>query len=537
MHLDRACHRMNRRYQVLINSHRTLTQKPFNLIRLPIRRPVMSQRTYHDALYALDHSLQSNAAAIAAARATGPKAEIVIEGTIRDLRRIGYQPEDLNKLNVIHITGTKGKGSTCAFCYSLLRKAAPHLKIGLFTSPHLVSVRERIQIDGKPISEEHFTRFFFEVWDRLEATKDQGDPDQPMPMYFKMLTLVAYHAYLSLGVNATILEVGIGGRFDTTNIVPKPIVTGITSLGIDHVSVLGNTLPKIAWQKAGIYKAGVPAYTVNQPPEALEVIKQEAEKASEFHKVDVPSEMSEIKLGLAGVHQRQNATLAMHLVHRFLQLQAPTLNLPNSLSPIPEVYAAGLKEARWAGRCQQIADPSGGLQWLLDGSHTIESLTACAEWYFSSELAFRDNNLKRTLIFNCSGGRAGRQFLDIMLQTAAAKMVLANYEAPHPGLLFNRVIFCTNVTTPEDMDRSIKKSERDEVLALTTQQEFADAWIDLVPSYTKENVHVLATIQDAVNLVRTSHSIGETMDVLVIGSLHLVGGLIGVAKLEDRAFS
>ncbi|CAE6531144.1 unnamed protein product [Rhizoctonia solani] len=501
----------------------------------------MTQRTFQDALYTLNHSLQSNAAAVAAIAAAGPKSGNSITESVHDLRRIGYQPEDLNKLNIIHVAGTKGKGSTCAFCYSLLRKAAPHLKIGLYTSPHLVSVRERIQVDGKPISEEDFARFFFEVWDRLEATKDQGDPNRPMPMYFGILTLIAYHAYLSLGVNATILEVGIGGRFDTTNVVPNPIVTGITSLGLDHISVLGKTLPEIAWQKAGIFKAGVPAYTVNQPSEALEVIKQEAENASEFHIVDTLPDISKIKLvhlGLAGVHQHQNASLAVHLVHRFLQLQTPTLKLPDSLSPIPEVYATGLSEARWAGRCQRIADPSNeGLQWLLDGAHTIESLTSCAEWYFSPELAFRDTNLKRTLIFNCSGGRAGRQFLDSLLQKAAAKMVLANYEALRPGLLFNRVIFCTNVTTLADMERSIKKAERDEVLALTTQRQFADAWMDLVPEYTKENVHVLATIQDAVDLVRSSHSTGESADVLVIGSLHLVGGLIGVAKLEDRAFS
>jgi folylpolyglutamate synthase len=119
--------------------------------------------------------------------------------------------------------------------------------VGLYTSPHLVSVRERIQIDGKPISEEDFTRFFFEVWDRL-------DPERPLPMFFKMLTLVAYHAFISLGVNATILEVGIGGRYDTTNVVPKPIVTGITALGLDHTAILGKTLSEIAWQKAGIFK-------------------------------------------------------------------------------------------------------------------------------------------------------------------------------------------------------------------------------------------------------------------------------------------
>ncbi|CAE7190944.1 unnamed protein product [Rhizoctonia solani] len=215
--------------------------------------------------------------------------------------------------------------------------------------------------------------------------------------------------------------------------------------------------------------------------------------------------MSEIKLGLAGVHQYQNASLAMHLVHRFLQLQTPALKLPDSLSPIPEVYAAGLREARWAGRCQRIADPSDdGLQWLLDGAHTIESLASCAEWYFSPELAFRDTNLKRTLIFNCSGGRAGRKFLDLLLQKAAAGAVQANYEIAHPGHLFDRVIFCTNVTTPADMDQSIKKSERDSVLALTTQHEFANAWTELVPEYNKENVHVLVTIQDAVDLLTGS---------------------------------
>ncbi|GAB1519698.1 Folylpolyglutamate synthetase [Rhizoctonia solani] len=492
-----------------------------------------------DALYALNHSLQSNAATVAAAKASGPKAELAIQETLRDLRRIGYQPEDLNKLNVIHVTGTKGKGSTCAFCYSLLRKAAPHLKIGLYTSPHLVSVRERIQIDGKPISEDDFARFFFEVWDRLEATKDQGDPEKPMPMYFKMLTLIAYHAYLSLGVDATILEVGIGGRFDTTNVVPNPIVTGITSLGLDHTSVLGKTLPEIAWQKAGIYKNGVPAYTVNQPPDSLEVIKQEAEKvqASEFHVVDTVPEMSEIKLGLAGVHQRQNASLAMHLVHRFLQLQCPTIKLPDSLTPIPEVYATGFREARWAGRCQRITDPSKeGLEWLLDGAHTIESLTSCADWYFSPDLGFRDTNLKRTLIFNCSGGRTGQLFLDTLLQKAASRAMLSNYDVPHPGFLFDRVVFCTNVTTLADLDQNIKKGERDVALSLNTQREYADAWLELVPGFPKENVFVLETIQDAVNLVYTSHSTGEATDVLVIGSLHLVGGLIGVAKLEDKAF-
>lgn len=496
----------------------------------------MYQRTYDDALYALNHSLQSNAAAVAAMRAAGPRSEVVFEESISHLNKIGYKQEDLNRLNVIHVTGTKGKGSTCAFCYSLLREANPNMKIGLYTSPHLVSVRERIQIDGRPISEEDFARFFFEVWDRL------GDPDHPRPMYFKMLTLVAFHAFASLSVDATILEVGIGGRFDTTNLVPKPIVTGITALGLDHVSILGKTLPEIAWQKAGIYKAGVPAFTISQPADALAVIKAEAEKvqASEFHVVDVLPEMGTIKLGLAGEHQRQNASLALHLVHRFLQIQnASSEQPPTTLDPIPAIYKTGLGKARWAGRCQQIVDPSRrGLHWLLDGAHTIDSLTCCAEWYFTPELALRSTEPKRILIFNCSGERTGQVFLETLLQTAASRIDLANYKIPHPGLLFDHAIFCTNVTTPEELETSIKKAERETVTALTTQHEFANAWKALVPKFKEENSHVVLTIQDAVELVEKLYHDqgGSDMDVLVIGSLHLVGGLIRVAKLEESAF-
>ncbi|KAG8732268.1 Folylpolyglutamate synthetase [Ceratobasidium sp. 423] len=478
----------------------------------------------------MSHKLKHTAAIKTGVERGGPNTPFVIEEAIRDLRRIGYQPEDLNKLNVIHVAGTNGKGSTCAFCYSILRKMAPDLKIA----------RERIQVNGRPISEEDFARFFFDVLGRLEATKDQGNPDRPTPRLFRMLTLVAYHAFLSLGVNATILEVGMGGRYDTTNTIPKPIVTGITSLALDHTSVLGKTLPEIAWHKAGIYKAGVTAYTVDQPPEALAVIKQEAERAQalEFHTVSAPPEMSEIKLGLAGIHQRQNATLAMHLVHRFLQLQSPTRKLPDSLSPIPETYVAALNEAKWAGRCQQIADPSReGLQWLLDVAHTIESLTSCVDWYFTTELAFRDTNLKRMLIFNCARARPGPLFLEILLQGAAAGMKLANYEAPHAGFLFDQVIFCTNATTLADFDQVIPKEERDEVLSLTTQRECADAWVKCVPGYPKEHIHVFVTIQDAVNMVHTLHSSTGLVDALVIGGFNLIGGLISVAGLGDRVFS
>jgi len=141
--------------------------------------------------------------------------------------------------------------------------------VGLYTSPHLIAVRERIRIDGVPISENDFTKYFFEVWDKLVKSQtvspsnfiDVGNinfqksaPATSMPGYFRFLTLMAFHVFLENRVDATVLEVGIGGTYDCTNVVPRPIVTGITALGIDHVSVLGKTIEEIAWQKGGIFK-------------------------------------------------------------------------------------------------------------------------------------------------------------------------------------------------------------------------------------------------------------------------------------------
>ncbi|KAG8739829.1 Folylpolyglutamate synthetase, partial [Ceratobasidium sp. 428] len=158
-------------------------------------------------------------------------------------------------------------------------------------------------------------------------------------------------------------------------------------------------------------------------------------------------------------------------------------------------------------------------------------------WYFTPELALRSTELKRVLIFNCSGERAGQLFLETLLETAASRTVLASYEIEHPGFLFNHVIFCTNVTTPEALESSVKKAERETVTSLTVQREFAEAWKRLVPGFKDENSRVVLMIQDAVDLVEKIYESGRELDVLVMGSLHLVGGLIGVAKLEESALS
>jgi folylpolyglutamate synthase len=116
------------------------------------------------------------------------------------LRRINYIPEDLNRLNMIHVTGTKGKGSTCAFVSSILHHLFPEKTVGLFTSPHLKAVNERIQVNSTPICQELFARYFWEVWDRLERSAKEEGLDGKKPVYFRFLTLMAWHAFLELGV-------------------------------------------------------------------------------------------------------------------------------------------------------------------------------------------------------------------------------------------------------------------------------------------------------------------------------------------------
>jgi folylpolyglutamate synthase len=204
------------------------------------------------------------------------------------LRRINYSTSDLNKLNMIHVTGTKGKGSTCAFVSSILQHLYPSKRVGLFTSPHLKAVNERIQVNSTPIKEDLFARYFWDVWDRLERSAVvEGLDKERKPVYFRFLTLMAWHAFLDLGVDTAVFEVGVGGEYDSTNIVEKPTATGVTSLGIDHVTVLGNTLESIAWHKGGIYKQGVAALTVDQPAGALEVLRQRAEERGVYSPIRI----------------------------------------------------------------------------------------------------------------------------------------------------------------------------------------------------------------------------------------------------------
>uniref|UniRef100_A0A8D0HG17 Folylpolyglutamate synthase n=1 Tax=Sphenodon punctatus TaxID=8508 RepID=A0A8D0HG17_SPHPU len=329
------------------------------------------------------------------------------------------------------------KGSACAFTERILRNYG--LKTGFYSSPHLVQVRERIRINGQPISKELFSKYFWQVYNRLEETKDPGQTC--MPAYFRFLTIMAFHVFLQEKVDLAVLEVGIGGAYDCTNIIRKPTVCGVSSLGIDHTSILGDTIEKIAWQKGGIFKPGVPAFTVPQPAQPLEVLRERARERpcplylcpdlDTFEKDD-----KVLQLGLAGEHQRSNAALALQLSRAWLKHQGYkgwvgsgilSPSLPHPYPPTVCLSPAGLEETEWLGRTQVLQH--GPVTWYIDGAHTTSSIHACVRWFHQAALHNEKGSEVRVLLFNATGDR----------DTAALLKLLVPCR-------FDYAIFCPNFT-------------------------------------------------------------------------------------------
>lgn len=385
---------------------------------------------YQEAVRTLN-TLQTNASYLEQVKRQRGDPQTQLEAMERYLARSGLQVEDLDQLNIIHVTGTKGKGSTCAFTERILRSYG--LKTGFFSSPHLVQVRERIRINGQPISPELFTKHFWHLYHRLEETKDDSSCVS-MPAYFRFLTLMAFHVFLQEKVDLAVVEVGIGGAYDCTNIIRKPVVCGVSSLGIDHTSLLGDTLEKIAWQKGGIFKHGVPAFTVPQLDSPLAVLRDRAQQISCPLYLCPPLEVLEeggppLTLGLDGEHQRSNAALALQLARCWLQQRGqqgigelkesrPSLLRQLPLAPVFQPTAQmrhGLQETEWPGRTQVLRH--GPLTWYLDGAHTSSSVLACTRWFNqalqSCERQCSESEV-RVLLFNSTGDRDPAALLKLL---------------------------------------------------------------------------------------------------------------------------
>ncbi|KAM0260812.1 hypothetical protein ACHAQJ_002579 [Trichoderma viride] len=389
-----------------------------------------------------------------------------------------------------------------------------------------MAVRERIRIDSKPISEELFAKYFFQVWDRLEESREAPDEEVPFgskPVYARYLTLVSWHAFLQEGVEAAVYETGIGGEYDSTNLVAKPVASGISTLGIDHVAILGDTVEKIAWHKAGIMKTGSPAFTIEQLPGAAEVLMDRAkEKEVNLQVLKIDRRLEGVKIRPNAVFQKKNATLAIALAETALKKLG--LLKKTSESKLPQEFIDGLEKCVFRGRCEVKEEKN--VTWHLDGAHTADSLKMSSKW-FASEITGQTG--PRVMIFNQQGRIEAIDFL----QPICNALKRSN-EDDKPS--FDHVVFCTNVTYAQTgykrdfVNNTIDPSEVDK---LTVQRGFAEKWSSIDP---KAKVVVLPTIEDALNYARgVAEGVpeGEPVQAYVTGSLHLVGGALGILEETD----
>ncbi|XP_052737305.1 folylpolyglutamate synthase, mitochondrial [Bicyclus anynana] len=477
--------------------------------------------TYEDAVHKLN-LLQSNKSTIEQIRKdirTGQKCTN-LKDMEKYLQRTGVTLSMLDELSVIHVAGTKGKGSTSAMCESILR--AHGYRTGFYSSPHLVEVRERIRLDGATVTRSQFAHHFCRVYDALHDTQSfEGD----MPKYFAFLTVLAFNVFLAEKVDVAVVEVGIGGLVDYTNVLRKVPVVGITALGLDHTSILGTTIPEIAAAKAGIMKSGCQAYTVRQPPDAMRVLQTVASNVQCTLNI-VPDfntykYQNGCKFSINLEAYQMNASLAVQLSHAWMRIASQSTgyliqkqvngnsrsydientnveNDPVLVNTLTKDTVLGLKECKWPGRYHIIK--SEYAQFYLDGAHTKESMEICAQWFLEN-----NRHQEKILIFSATGDRD-------------AEMLLK----PLKEIYFETVFFVIPTAYKEVTKTNDNYSLTEYKELISRCNRHAIMWENL---NGKSKIVVSQCVADTLLAVKDNH---PNTAVLITGSLHLVGAALSI---------
>ena len=332
------------------------------------------------------------------------------------------------KLKVIHIGGTNGKGSTIAFLKNMLEKMG--LRVGVFSSPYLIHYTDQISINGESIPEDRLETLMADYQSLLEGeavANLQGTTE------FEIITTIAYDYFASEQVDVAIMEVGMGGLLDSTNVC-QPILTGITTIGLDHVALLGDTLEAIAEQKAGIIKPRIPLVTGRIAPEALAVIDSisEAKNATRIrfgidyqvrHQKSVVTgevfdytsslRQGRFQTGLLGLHQIENAGMAIALLDTFCQ--------ENDLElPANTLVAQALEKTRWPGRLEVVSrEPL----MILDGAHNPHAIKALV-----ATLQERFADYHKEILFTCIKTKALGEMLDLLGTLPDTELTLTHFD-------------------------------------------------------------------------------------------------------------
>jgi dihydrofolate synthase/folylpolyglutamate synthase len=270
----------------------------------------------------------------------------------------------------IHIGGTNGKGSVAAMVERGLRAAG--LKTGRYTSPHLDRIEERVALGGQPIDRETFASVTGDVLDVVDDLQAKGTLTVP-PTFFEVSTAVAFEVFKRATVDVAVIEVGLGGRFDATNVL-TPAITAITTIAFDHERHLGSTLEQIAFEKAGIAKPGVPLVIGRLPREAAARISKVAREVEapmfDAHATTTDRKYPPLNLALKGRHQLENAAVAVAILERWSTLVSHVST---------DAIVTGLTDCEWPARLEWLRLPSGG-ELLLDAAHNPAGATALASY-------------------------------------------------------------------------------------------------------------------------------------------------------------
>ncbi|MDU2560205.1 MAG: folylpolyglutamate synthase/dihydrofolate synthase family protein [Streptococcus mitis] len=332
------------------------------------------------------------------------------------------------KLKVIHIGGTNGKGSTIAFLKNMLEKLG--LRVGVFSSPYLIHYTDQISINGESIPEARLETFMADYQSLLEgeATANlQGTTE------FEIITAIAYDYFASEQVDVVIMEVGMGGLLDSTNVC-QPILTGITTIGLDHVALLGDSLEAIAEQKAGIIKQGIPLVTGRIAPEALAVIDsiaatknaprirydryyqvshQKSVVTGEIFDYASAVRQGRFQTGLLGLHQIENAGMAIALLDTFCQEDGREL-------ASNDLVSQALEETRWPGRLEIVSrEPL----MILDGAHNPHAIKALV-----ATLQERFADYHKEILFTCIKTKALEDMLDLLGTMPDTELTLTHFD-------------------------------------------------------------------------------------------------------------
>lgn len=354
---------------------------------------------------------------------------------------------------------------------------------------------------------ELLAKYFFEVYDLLPQLASPYDPNKDVvergPRYLQLWALLGLHTFIREKVDCTIFETHHGGEYDATNVVPQPVVTAITTLGMDHVDVLGPTIKNIAWHKSGIYKSGSVALSTTQTEEPAEVLVERAKAKGETVRfIGLDSRLPKTAPQLQPSVQKKNSSLAIAIAEAFLDKTAIS---PSGLTA--EDIKQGVSQFSWPGRFHIV--PGGSHTWFLDAAHNDMSVAIAADWFTTvgSDLAEQSQDVSRTLIFSHIN-----EVRDLVGMLKSLARSLKN-----SGLRIDDVIFSTydenDATNPNSLPVNI--------------EEFCRAWEEFFP---QSAMRIEPTVVGAMDLAAKLGRERKIQHTLITGSQYLVGPALKVLK-------